>query len=311
MFQELVRDWRSLLGRFGYRPDLHSRANEDGMEPSEVRRAVEAGRSTASALGLQVDDAVVVHNSDRIAVRLIPCDVLARVAPSAHQAGSEFEVEVARRLAETDSPVAELEPRVEPRVYTRDAFAITLWTYYEPVGSSEIAPADYAHALVRLHGGLRQIDLRAPHFTDRVVGAQREVGDREETPALLDADRELLSNTLSRLRTAISSGGTGEQLLHGEPHPGNLLSTRRGPLFVDLGTSCRGPVEFDVAHAPEEVGEHYPGVNQDLIHQCRILMWALFTTWRWRRDDQLPNGLYWRIEGLNQLRAALDRYELD
>jgi Ser/Thr protein kinase RdoA (MazF antagonist) len=285
---------------------------ENGMEASEVRRAVEAGGSTASGLGLQVDDVVVVHNSDRIAVRLIPCDVLARVAPSAHQAGSEFEVEVevARRLAETDGPVAELEPRVENRVYLRDGFAISLWTYYEPAGS-EIAPAEYAGALMGLHAALRQIDLEAPHFTDRVAGAQREVGDRERTPALLGPDRELLSNTLSGLNGSISRGGAGEQLLHGEPHPGNLLSTRRGPLFVDLGTCCRGPIEFDVAHAPEEVAEHYPGANQDLINQCRILMWALFTTWRWRHDDQLPNGHYWRMEGLNQVRAAIDRYGLD
>jgi Phosphotransferase enzyme family len=100
-------------------------------------------------------------------------------------------------------------------------------------------------------------------------------------------------------------------LLHGEPHPGNLLSTRKGPLFVDLETCCRGPVELDVAHAPEEVAEHYPGANHDLIRQCRILMWALFSAWRWRRDDQLPNGQYWRIEGLNQVRAALDRCGLD
>jgi len=48
------------------------------MEASEVRRAVEAWGSTASELGLQVDDAVVIRNSDRIALRLIPCDVLAR-----------------------------------------------------------------------------------------------------------------------------------------------------------------------------------------------------------------------------------------
>jgi hypothetical protein len=66
-----------------------------------------------------------------------------------------------------------------------------------------------------------------------------------------------------------------------------------------------------VAHAPEEVGEHYPGADYDLIRQCRILMWALFSAWRWRYDDQLPNGHYWRMEGLNQVRAALDRYGLD
>src|SRR4051794_3808280 len=104
------------------------------MEAAEVRRAVDAARSAASEQGLQVTDAVVVHNSDRIAVRLTPCDVLARVAPESPswQAGMEFELEVARRLAETDSPVGELEPRVEPVVQLRDGFALTLWTYYEP-----------------------------------------------------------------------------------------------------------------------------------------------------------------------------------
>ena len=127
------------------------------MEPSQVRRAVEAARSTARELGLPVDDAVVVHDSDRIAVRLTPCDVLARIAPRAWEDGLQFEAEVARRLAEVGSPVGELEPRVEPRVYVRDAFALTLWTYYEQVG--EVAPADYADTLVRVHADLRQLDL--------------------------------------------------------------------------------------------------------------------------------------------------------
>lgn len=280
------------------------------MEPSQVRRAIEAGAATASALGLHVDDAVVVHNSDRIALRLIPCDVLARVAPSAHRAGSEFEVEVARRLAATDGPVAELEPRAGQRVHVRDGFAISLWTYYEPAGS-QIEPAEYAVALRRLHAALRRTDLEAPHFTDRVADAQREVDDRERTPALLGPDRELLSGTLRRLSSSIYRGGAGEQLLHGEPHPGNVLSTRRGPLFVDLGTCCRGPIEFDVAHAPEDVAEHYPGADHDLVDLCRTLMWAMITTWRWRHDDQLPDGHYWRVEGLNQVRAALDRHGLD
>jgi thiamine kinase-like enzyme len=192
------------------------------MEPSEVQRAVEAGSSIASALGLPVDGAVVVNNSNRVLVRLSPCDVLARVRPVVHQEADDLEVEVARRLVEAGSPVAELAPRVEPRVY----------------------------------------------------------------------------------------------VLHGEPHVGNLLRTREGLLFVDFETCCRGPVEFDIAHGllPNEDGhklpsadvcEHYPGANKNLIDQCRLLIWAMITTWRWQRGDQLPNGRYWRTEGLNQIRATL------
>jgi len=293
------------------------------MEPSELVIAVEAARSVASALGLRADESVVVHNSDRIALRLLPCDVLVRVSPPGQQAGAELEVDVARCLARTDSPVAELEPRVEPRVHIRDGFSVSLWTYYEPISSSAIASADYADALARLHAGLRQIDLDAPHFTDRVASAESLVADPEQTPELRDRDRAVLRNTLSELRAAIGNRSAADQLLHGEPHPGNLLNTRKGPLFIDLDTCCRGPIEFDIAHCllPEgsngrvltagEVCQHYPGADEDMVEKYRILMWAMVTTWRWRRGDQLPGGRYWAVEGLNQLRAALHRYGLD
>ena len=238
-------------------------------------------------------------------MRLTPCDVLARIAPRAWEDGLRFEAEVARRLAETGSPVGELEPRAEPRVYLRDAFALTLWTYYEQVG--EIAPADYADALVQVHAGLRQIDLAAPHITDRVAAWVEEVNDPKQTPELPGPDRELLSTTFRRVRNAINRWDAGDQLLHGEPHPGNLLSTNRGPLFINLHTCQRGPVEYDIAYAPEEVAVHYPGANQHLVHQFRVLMWAGITTMRWLPWDQFPNRDYWRVEGLNQLRAALGR----
>ena len=277
------------------------------MQASDVPHAVAAARSSASALGLRVDDTVVLHASNRLAVRLLPCDVLARVAYVAHQAGAEFEVEVARRLAETDSPVAALEPRVEPRVYVRDGFVVTLWTYYEPATPQDVSPADYADALGRLHAGMRQIDVPAPHFTDRVAEAQRLVSDRAHTPKLGEADRELLSNALRELRWAIGQRGAAEQLLHGEPHPGNLLRTKNGLLFADLETCCRGPAEFDIVHAPDEVSKHYPDADQDLLRKCRVLMLAMIATWRWDREDQLPNGRRLGTEWLSQMRAALDR----
>jgi Ser/Thr protein kinase RdoA (MazF antagonist) len=261
--------------------------------------------SIASSLDLTADDAFVLQDSNRLTVRLLPCDVLARVAPVAHQV-AQFEVELAQRLAESGCPVAVLEPRADPRVYERDGFAVTLWTYYEPA-AQEVSPAGYASALGRLHAGMRTVDIVAPHFTDRVERAQRLVASRNRTPALADADRELLGGTLRSLRRVIGDRGAAEQLLHGEPHPGNLLATKNGLLFIDLETCCRGPVEFDLAHAPEEVGEHYPDINQDLLRECRILVLAMITAWRWDQGDQLPNGRQLAAEWLSQLRAALER----
>ena len=276
------------------------------MQASAASRAVAAAMSTASSLDLTVDDAVVLQDSNRLTLRLLPCDVLARVAPVAHQV-SQFEVELARRLAESGCPVAALEPRVDPRAYERDGFVVTLWTYYEPAAPGGASPADYAGALERLHAGMRKLDIPTPHFTDRVEQAQQLVASRDRTPALADADRELLGDTLRSLRRSIGDRGAAEQLLHGEPHPGNMLTTKNGLLFIDLETCCRGPVEFDLAHAPEEVSEHYPDVNQDLLRECRILVLAMITTWRWDRGDQLPNGRQLGTEWLSQIRAALDR----
>jgi Phosphotransferase enzyme family len=280
------------------------------MQASEAPRAMAAAMSVASSLDLTVDDGIVLHDSNKLTLRLLPCDVLARVAPVAHQV-SQFEVELAQRLAESGCPVAALEPRAEPRAYERDGFVVTLWTYYESAPLREVPPADYASALERLHAGMRKLDIPAPHFTDRVERAQQLVASRDHTPALADADRELLGATLRSLRRVIGDRGTAEQLLHGEPHPGNVLTTKQGLLFIDLETCCRGPVEFDLAHAPEEVSEHYPGVNQDLLRQCRILVPAMITTWRWDRGDQLPNGRQLGTEWLSQIGAALDRKGLD
>jgi aminoglycoside phosphotransferase (APT) family kinase protein len=235
----------------------------------------------------------------------------------------EFEAEVARRLTEINSPVGELDPRVEYGVYVRDGFAITLWTYYEPVGDRRdggvqhlgmftgLGPADYAGALVRLHGDLRQIDVAAPHIMERVAEWIEGVEVRQLTPELPDRDRELLTDTFKRVSTAISNGDSVEQLLHGEPHPGNVLETRKGPLFIDVGTCQRGPVEYDLAYTPEEVAAHYPGANQGLVHHFRILMWAGVATMRWHQDDQYPRRDYWRTEALHQLRATLDFAGLD
>ena len=269
----------------------------------DVPRAVAAAKAIASGLGLSSDEAIVLHASNRLALRLLPSDVLARVASAAHGA-AQLEVDLASRLAGAGTPVAALDPRVAPRVYERGGFAITLWAYYATESSHELAPADYADALVRLHIGMHEVDLSTPHFTDRVREAETLVASLGATPDLTDADRNLLTHTLTTVTRAIRERGAPEQLLHGEPHPGNVLNTKNGPLFVDLETCCRGPVEFDLAHVPERVSDCYPNVDQSLLRWCRALALAMVTAWRLDPEDQLPGGSQAARELLSALRAG-------
>ncbi len=289
------------------------------MEAAEAQNAVVAAMSTASALDLEVDDAVVLSDSNRLVVRLTPCDVVARVAPpsslapaaarsswlsgEAYQARLTTEVEVAQRLAENDSPVAGLEPRAEPRVFGRDGFAITMWTYFEPVHRM-LSPSEYTRALGSLHAGLRQVDVTAPHFMDRVAATQRDVASRNVTPDLTDTDRALLANTLRDLGETIFNQRAAEQLLHGEPHPWNVLNTKTGLRFMDFEDSVRGPVEFDLAWAPQVVSECYPNADQDLVGECRGLVLAIIATHRWSSDDQHPSGRQSGVAFLDALRAG-------
>ena len=270
---------------------------------TDVARAVAAATSVASGLGLTTDEAMVLHASNRLAVRLLPSDVLARVALAAHEA-AQLEVDLALRLAGAETPLAALDPRVAPRVYERDGFVITLWTYYASKSSHELSPADYADVLLRLHVRMHDLDLSTPHFTDRVKEAEALVASRDRTPELSDADRNLLTNTFTNATRAIRKRGTKEQLLHGEPHPGNILNTKNGPLFIDLETCCRGPVEFDLAHVPNEVSERYPNVDRALLRQCRVLALAMVAAWRLDPGDQLPRGSQAARELLSALQAG-------
>jgi Ser/Thr protein kinase RdoA (MazF antagonist) len=257
------------------------------QDESEIARAIEAAVSIAAEFGLSVDDEVVLNHSNKITLRLSPSDVVARVAPPGRE-GLQFEVDVAQQLAAAECAVASLDPRAAPRVHEHAGFAVTLWTYYETV--APIGPAEYANALAQLHRGMRPLEFETPHYTDRIEEAHQTVADHDRSPALADADRALLLDVLERQRRVIGESGREEQLLHGEPHHGNVLGTTNGPVFIDFETCCRGPVEFDLSYVPAVVSAVYPGADQELLDDCRLLALAMVAAWRWDATDQLPGG---------------------
>ncbi|HZU71908.1 MAG TPA: aminoglycoside phosphotransferase family protein [Acidimicrobiales bacterium] len=264
------------------------------MHQAAQRAARYAAIAVASALGLAVDDAIVLNDSNRLVARLMPCDVVARVAPLGYRVfaaavGAEREVELVRRLADTGAPVAALEPRVEGRVFVREGFEIELLRYYEPVPTRALRSEAYANALEQLHGAMRRVDVETPHFTDRVADVQQWIARRDVTPDLTDEDRDLLVHTLTTLRQFVVDRGAPEQPLHGEPHPWNVLNTKNGPLFVDFENCVLGPVEWDLGWVPLEVGESYSGADRDLVVACRGLALAVVAAHGWRPEDERPD----------------------
>ncbi|GAB3928773.1 aminoglycoside phosphotransferase [Kribbella albertanoniae] len=248
---------------------------------------------------VSAEDAIVLNASNKVIVRLLPQEVVARVA-LADEHGFERELELSRRLSEAGYPVV---PPADLTVHEQDGISVSFWPYHEP--QAPIPPDEFAAALHRLHRGMREVDVPVPHFMDRVVEATYVLAHPALSPEAPEADREFLVTTLTKASQAVRTAGAPEQLLHGEPHPGNLLSTKDGPLFIDFETVCRGPVEFDIAHSPEEIAEHYPGIDRELLRQCRLLMLAIVIAWRWEIGDQLPDGRARGAEWTAQLRAEL------
>jgi hypothetical protein len=123
------------------------------VEAEVVSRAIAATTALAAQLHLRVDDAAVIQNSNKLALHLLPCGVFARVARMGQEVAA-LEVELALKLAGTVSPVAALAPHIEPRVYDRDGFAVTLWTYYETVAPGLDWQGAYADVPAAWHSAI-------------------------------------------------------------------------------------------------------------------------------------------------------------
>src|SRR6185437_542979 len=66
---------------------------------------------------------------------------------------------------------------------------------------------------------------------------------------VLDVDAiTVLRGHQARLLAEIeATAGPELRVLHGDAHPGNILMSGTGCLWIDLEESCRGPREFDLA----------------------------------------------------------------
>ena len=80
----------------------HSVVDED-----DVDRAIAAVTSLVVTFGLAAQTVTVVSDSNKLGLRLLPCDVFARVATAGNPTAA-FEIEVAKQLAAAGAPAVPL-----------------------------------------------------------------------------------------------------------------------------------------------------------------------------------------------------------
>lgn len=194
--------------------------------------AVTAAVAVARAHGVKCDEPIVLRDAWHVLVHLSPAPVVARVssgAPTMDPDDVARELDVARHAANAGAPVVPPSDLIDPGPHEHDGHTLVFWQYVDQHGEADAAVA--GEGLRAIHDALVDYEgeLPALHRMDDLL---------EELPASADSDllRELTSVVLP----------TG-QAIHGDAHLYNCMGTAAGPLWHDFETSCRGPVEYDLA----------------------------------------------------------------
>jgi Ser/Thr protein kinase RdoA (MazF antagonist) len=199
-----------------------------------------------------VDEPSVLADLFSLMVHLRPAPVVARVATSMPKLRTpiedwlRLELDVTSFLAAAGAPVVAPSPELPPGPHRADGFAVTFWTYLDADPERTPTTADCVAMLVDLHAVLRtypgELPLLCSNDVPRGIELLEEAGDFLST-----AEVELLRRSAERLAPFIAAPPGDLQPLHGDAHPGNIVATRDGLVWIDFEDVCRGPVEWDLA----------------------------------------------------------------
>lgn len=248
-------------------------------------RVAEAAVRLAHRLGIGRVNAVILHESRRISIRLLPLNVVAR-AVSIHDREAtrrlSRESDVARHLAKCAAPVVGPAAELPAGPHIQDDFALTLWEFVEHVAADDENAGHVmlaTEALHRLHQALAVFPGELPDFRDKVDHCRRLLESEAMQPALRAADRDFLRGAFDRLRASMDGLPASAVPIHGDAHFGNVFITTDGARWNDFEDVCRGPREWDLSGLPDaDLGAFEP-INRDLLTALHYLRSLCVVVW--------------------------------
>ena len=251
-------------------------------QTTEVTPGCRAAVEVAAELELVVDEPLLIQETNNTVIWLRPHPIIAKVGTHPDSGALLVrEHEVASALAALGAPAGAPLTGVAPLHHLATGFIVTLWQRLEHDVTSEPADSMVAASLQQLHAALALIDIELPSFRVGLQRARTALFDDVRMNALAVDDRAFLRSAFDGLVAELDSRVLGEQSLHGEPHDGNLLVTRSGLRWIDFESTCRGPLEWDLAFLGGEPCDVFGGVDLELLELLATLNSARVATWCW------------------------------
>lgn len=251
--------------------------------------AIEASVQLGRRLGLHFEQPELIADGYSVRVRLGP--VLTRVITRGLQLRGDPQPWMQRELAVTrwlsECGAAVIAPWPDPGPHRVADTFISLWPFVTPV-APETPPTGerFGQALSELHTRLDDCPLPLPLLVGPLTDIQT---------GLRQSQHRILHRAAAALLPRVADWP--RRPLHGDAHPGNLMRTMQGWVWIDFEDACLGPPEWDLASMSLDetaVQAYRHPIDDRRLQDCRRLrrlqvLASLLADGA--RDDELPPGL--------------------
>lgn len=222
------------------------------MSVPSNQTAIQEVQALARSLGVECEP-ILVADASNLVLRLAPHPIIARVAMAtsmvrAGVAWLDREILIARFLDERGGAVTRPSRRLDPGPFERGGLVVSFWELETelPRGPD---PLRAARELGKLHRELRELSAAVPEWG--AFNEMRAVHDRmHSSPSFTPAERRRVDAAWRHAEEIVKRSRAETacfQLVHGDAHIRNVMSTERGELWTDWEDAFLGPVEWDLA----------------------------------------------------------------
>jgi Ser/Thr protein kinase RdoA (MazF antagonist) len=260
--------------------------------------AVRAAVKVAAGLGVTSDEPAVLADGANVIVHLSPSPVVAKVAASTPEVRPDIdawlqrELDVAGFLTRAVAPALEPSPETPATVHHGDGHVMSFWRYLPPSSPARPDEETIGSMLRDLHAALRPYPGPVP-----VLAPLRDIPAFLARPQtrLSVGQKAALAAVYARLTSELDPAA-GQQVLHGDAGPGNLMAAGGGWVWHDFEDACSGPLAWDLAAST--ANRHLDGsrilaaygvpVDVGQLAVCQRLRRLHLTVWYSLYAERLP-----------------------